>query len=144
MTVCGTQIPNLIFFFITRDAVSLRDEIIDSRFLSIWVTQQLNTGSWLIPCASDYSSTWMGWDSLRSDSLSHVIAPYFHWTHKCQPFVVFCDFCFKLLPRTTTSRSTTNRACPSVLWSNIDPNKSYWCPSLSHLLYILYTMTFVE
>ena len=40
MTFCGTWIPNLIFFFITRDAVSLRADIIASRFLSTWVAYQ--------------------------------------------------------------------------------------------------------
>ena len=141
MIVCGTRIPNLIFFFITSDSVPLRADIIPTSFLSIWVTQKLKAGSWLIPCESDYSATWMEWYYLRSDSLSYVVVPSFHLTHKCQPFVVLS---FEIRLRTTTSWSATNKACPYILWSNIDSNKSYCCTSSSNWAYIFSVMIFSE
>ena len=88
-TILGSSIPNSWVLSSYWVLCFLTMEIIPSLFFRTWWTHQLNVGSYSIPWATAYLATWIGYDSLRSESFSHNVDPSFHLQQMSQPAADF-------------------------------------------------------
>ena len=128
LTVLGSLRPNLCILLRYRALHLLTMEIIWTLFFGTWWTYQLNGGSYSMPCAMEYSATWIGCNSLRLGNFSHDVDSSFHLQQMSQPYV---DFLRVSHPLMTTFWSSALRAEPFFLWSMNAFNNRYLFTSTS-------------